>query len=118
VNTVGEVAARIEELLAIARVIDDKLNALRIEADYLIAMHSESEQRPTVTAAGRYQWRVPNQPALVDETAALDMVTLKCSRCGHRHPDTFWRVRNAALYMDKAAPYEHSYCWGCGAKFL
>ena len=114
---VNEIEARIAELMAMHIVIDQRVATLRVQSDDLIRIEAEAEARPTVVAAGRYQWPVPDQPA-IELAASLDPVTRKCSLCAYRHPVTFIRTRASAAYLGKKPPHETTKCLGCDAIFL
>lgn len=117
-NTVGELAARMDELLAVSKVISDKLIALGIEADNLLKDHENTEQQRKVTAAGRHQWQVPDQPAISEKTAWINSITRTCSWCSYRHPVSFLHARNNAQYRGKEPPYNVTFCLGCNSRFL
>jgi hypothetical protein len=115
-DTLDELSARMEELMGISLIVDEKLNKLRAQAEDLIDMHHQTMAGPRVAAAGRYQWRVPDQPA-INLAASLDPVTRKCSLCAYRHPTLFIQSRAAAAYLGKKPPYDMTKCSGCYAIF-
>lgn len=115
-DTLDELSARMEELIGVSQMIDEKLNRLRAQAEDIIDMHHKTMASPRVVAAGRYQWPVPDQPA-IELAASLDPVTRKCSLCSYRHTVTFIRTRATAAYLGKKPPYDMTKCSGCYAIF-